>query len=77
MDYNLSEVTCIELLTTNYKATADAALQVTRDEKTSMPFRSASLDLKDWQDLVNDLNERKIPLVVSASRLVDKIGLEE
>ncbi|TSJ40253.1 hypothetical protein FO440_10845 [Mucilaginibacter corticis] len=75
--YNISEITGIELAGTNYRATADAALKIYHDDKNSMGFRAASLDLKTWQAFVNNLNERKIPVTVSASRLIDKIGTEE
>jgi hypothetical protein len=75
--YNLNDITGIELASTNYKATADAAVQITRDDKTLMSFRSTCLGLKDWQALVNDLSDRKIPVIVSASRLVNKIGIPE
>jgi hypothetical protein len=75
--YQLNEITCVELNGTRRRSTADAALKVIRDDKSSMGFKSASLNLKDWQALVNDLGGRKIAVTVSASRLIDKIGLPE
>jgi len=75
--YNLNEITFIEIQSTNYIATADGAVKITRDDKNSMPFRAASLGLKDWQALVDDLTDIKIAISVSASRLVDEIGIRE
>jgi len=75
--YKIIDITNIEIASTNYKATADAALKITRGDKTSMGFRSASLNLSDWQNLVNELYKLKIPTVVSASRLINEIGIPE
>jgi len=75
--YDISTITSIELNSTNYKSTADAAVKIIRDKRRSMNFRASSLGLNEWQNLVNDLASRKITLYVTASRLVDKIGIPE
>jgi len=75
--YDINTITSIELNSTNYKSTADAAVKIIRDKRRSMNFRASSLGLNEWQNLVNDLASRKITLYVTASRLVDKIGIPE
>ena len=73
--YQLSEITSVELNGTNLKSAADAALKVIRDDKSSMGFKGGALNLSDWQGIVDDLSERKIPVAVNSRRLEDRIGI--
>ncbi len=75
--YNLSEITEIQLLSATYRSTADAQLKVIRGEQRSFGFHGASLGIKDWQEMVNDLCSKKIMVVVTANGLEDKIGIPE
>jgi len=77
IEYQLSEITQIQLLETNSKSTAKARLKVIRGDQCSISFNAASLGIKEWQLLVNDLSYKKIPIMIEAISLKDEIGIPE
>jgi hypothetical protein len=75
--YNLSDITEIKILSTTFRSIARARLKIIRHDKVSFGFKGASLRLKDWQGIVNDLGDRKINVTISDSYFLDKIEIPE
>lgn len=76
--YKFSDITEVKLLPVrSYRSMAQVKLKIVRDSKWSMGFRAASLKLKDWQGIVDDLGARRINVTVGESMLLDKIGIPQ
>jgi len=75
--YKLNEITEVQLLNTNSKSTSKARLKVIRGDKRSLGVNAASLSIKDWQLLVNDLSNKKIPVEIESQGLKETIGIPE
>ena len=72
--YDLNEITEIQLKS-GFHSNAKAFVRIIRGDEESTGFASASLAIKDWQNMVNDIRNRKIPVTISASQLEGKIDI--
>ena len=76
-DNDQSVLDKIQLLNTNSKSTAKARLKVVRGDKRSMGINAASLGVKDWQLLINDLKHHKIDIYIESVSLKSEVGIPE
>ena len=60
-----------------YRSIADAAVKIIRGDKKSIGVKAASLRIKDWEQLINDLSERQILVQIESYSLVKKINIPE
>jgi len=75
--YKLDKVTKIRFRGTGNRSAASARLKVVQENKQSMRFSAASLQMNDWQEMVNEFTKEKIPVSIEAYRLKTYIGIPE
>jgi len=75
--YTLHEITLVRLMEPGYRSIADAAVKIIRGDKKSIGVKAASLRIKDWEQLINDLSERQILVQIESYSLVKKINIPE
>jgi len=75
--YQQSEITQVQFLNTSGKSSSKARVKIISGDKRSIPVSAASLDTKDWQLFIDDLNARKIPIDIQSESLRNTIGVPE
>jgi hypothetical protein len=75
--YALNEITLVRLIDAGSRSTADAAVKITRGDKSSIGVKAASLKIKDWQLLVDDLCNKGIQVQIESNILLQKMDLPE
>ena len=67
--YELRDIKSIRIFNSGFKTFSTAQIKVNIDNKKTIGFRSASLRKKDWQLLIQDLQDRKIDIVLECDSL--------
>jgi hypothetical protein len=62
--YELKYIESIRIFNSGYRTFSIAKLQVKLDIKDSIGFKGASLRKKDWQLLIQDLENREIDIIL-------------
>ncbi len=76
--YSLNEITEIRISSTRpYGLIGRERLRVVRGRYLSPGYKSASLRLKDWQGIVNNLADKRINVVIGESYLLDQIEIPQ
>lgn len=67
--YKLIDIKSIRIFNSGFRTFSRAQIKVNIDNKKTIGFRSASLKKKDWQLLIQDLQERQIEIVLECDSL--------
>lgn len=67
--YELRDIKSIRIFNSGFKTFSTAQIKINIDNKKTIGFRSASLKKKDWQLLIQDLQERQIEIVLECDSL--------
>jgi len=75
--YALNEITLVRLMEPGSRSIAYAAVKIIRGDKKSIGVKAASLRIRDWQQLINNLSERQILVQIESYYLIKKIDIPE
>lgn len=75
--YQLNEITLVRLINAGPRSTASAAVKIIRGDKRSIGVKAASLRIKDWQLLVDDLCKKGIQVQIESNILLQKMDLPD